>query len=164
MSRWLWTAELWTPMNITNGVSLPSGGRATDVYWERIPSRLPLPLHGPRSGPLADCLQKRLQLLRPRGVPELPQGLRLDLPDALARDVEGAADLLERVLGAVAHAEAHLEHLLLARRQRLQDAARLLLQVRHEHRVDRREHAAILDEVAQMRILLLADRGLERDG
>src|SRR5262245_22154726 len=94
---------------------------------------------------------------------ELAERLRLDLADALARDVEGAADLLERVLGAVADAEAHLQDLLLARRQGLEDAPRLLLQVRYEHRVDRREHAAVLDEVAQMRILFLADRCLERD-
>src|SRR5690242_12134827 len=97
-------------------------------------------------------------------MPQLPQGLRLDLPDALARDVERAADLLEGVLGAVADAEAHLEDLLLAGRQRLQHPARLILEVRHQDRLDRREDLPVLDEVAQMRILLLADRSLERDG
>src|SRR5690242_17007773 len=97
-------------------------------------------------------------------MPQLPQGLRLDLPDALARDVERAADLLEGVLGAVADAEAHLEDLLLAGRQGLQHPARLILEVRHQDRLDRREDLPVLDEVAQMRILLLADRSLERDG
>src|SRR5215471_8507855 len=128
-----------------------------DPGWPRgeyIPSRNPSPYR----------FEERLQLLRARRVPELPQRLRLDLPDPLARHVEGPADFLERVLGAVADAEPHLEDLLLARRQGLQDPARLLLQVRDEDRVDGREDAPVLDEVAQMRILLLADRGLERDG
>src|SRR5262252_377969 len=116
MSRWLWTAELWTPMNITNGVGLPSCSS--------------------RRAYLPDGLQERLELLRPRRMAELAQRLRLDLPDPLAGDVEGAADLLERVLGAVADAEAHLQDLLLSRGQRLQHPARLLLQVRDQHGVD----------------------------
>src|SRR5690349_1255750 len=108
-------------------------------------------------------LEKRLELLRARGVPELPKRLALDLADPLSGHVEGAADLLEGVLGAVPHAEAHLEDLLLAGRQGLQDPAGLVLQVRHQDRVDRRKHLAILDEVAQMRILFLPDGRLERD-
>src|SRR5690349_3519771 len=39
------------------------------------------------------------QLLGPRRMAELAQRLRLDLADALARDVELLADLLERVVG-----------------------------------------------------------------
>src|SRR4029453_9401409 len=105
--------------------------------------------------------EERLQLLRPRGVTQLPERLRLDLPDPLARHVEGPADLLERVLGAVAHAEAHLQHLLLARRERLQDPPRLVLQVRNENRVDRREDLPVLDEIAQMRIPFFSLWGLE---
>src|SRR6202035_1565326 len=94
---------------------------------------------------------------------QLAQGLRLDLADALAGDVEGAPHLLERVLGAVADAEAHLEHQLLARRQGLQHLAGLVLQVGEDHRLDRRDGVLVLDEVAEMRVLLLADGRLERD-
>jgi len=46
---------------------------------------------------------------------ELPQSLRLDLPDALARDAELLPDLFQRVIGVHADAEAHAEHALLAR-------------------------------------------------
>src|ERR1700693_371475 len=112
---------------------------------------------------LADRLQERLQLLRPRRVPELPQGLRFDLADSFARHVEGAPDFLEGVLRAVADTEAHLQDLLFPRGQGLQHAPRLVLEVRDQDRLDRREDPPVLDEVTQMRILFLSDRGLERD-
>src|SRR6187401_1187203 len=83
-------------------------------------------------------LEERLQPARPRRVPQLAQRLRLDLPDALAGDREALTDLFERVLGAFADAEAHLDDALLARRQRLQDVVRLLLQVQVDHRIRRR--------------------------
>src|SRR4029453_19418256 len=112
----------------------------------------------------AAALQERLQLARPRRVAQLPQRLGLDLADALAGDREALADLLQRVLGAVAQAEAHLDDLLLARRQGLEERFRLLLQVDVDDRFRRADHVAVLDEVPQMRVFLLADRGLERDG
>src|SRR5262245_11781855 len=96
-------------------------------------------------------LQKRLQFLGPRGVAQLPQRLRLDLSNSLPGHVERTSDFLERVLGAVADSEAHLEDLFLAGGQRLQHAARLVLEIRDQHRVDRRKHLPILDEIAQMR-------------
>src|SRR5687767_10769536 len=67
------------------------------------------------------------------------------------------------VTAAVADAEPHLDDLFLAWGQRLQDRFGLFLQVQIDHRVGRGYHLAILDEVAKMRILLLADRSLERD-
>src|SRR6188768_3523609 len=70
---------------------------------------------------LRASLEKRAELPRPRRVAELAQRLGFDLADALAGDGEVLADLLERVLAAVANAEAHLDHLLLARRERFQD-------------------------------------------
>src|SRR5262245_1406586 len=94
---------------------------------------------------------------------ELAQRLGLDLPDALAGDGEALADFFERVLAAVADAEPHLDHLLLARRERLQYRLGLLLEVQVDHRFGRRDDLAILDEVAKMRIFLLADRCFERD-
>src|SRR5262245_2007912 len=142
MSRWLWTAELWTPMNITNGV--PGQGRTADPSGPAVRGL-------PTAVWLTDGLQKRLQLLRPRGVSKLPQRLRLDLPDALARHVERPADLFERVLRAIADAKAHLQDLLLPGRQGLEHPAGLVLEVRDQHGVDRREDLAILDEIAQMR-------------
>src|SRR5690349_12252846 len=112
---------------------------------------------------LGPPFQKGAQLPRSGRVAELAQRLGFDLADALAGDREVLADLLERVLAAVADAEPHLDHLLLARRQRLEHRLGLLLEVEIDHRVRRRHHLAVFDEVAKMRILLLADRRFERD-
>src|SRR5690606_34947360 len=51
------------------------------------------------------------QLLAAARMPQLAQRLRLDLADALARDVELLADLFERVVGVHVDAEAHAQHL-----------------------------------------------------
>src|SRR6266498_2162704 len=125
MSRWLWTAELWTPARASRGqIYSKAAPRCGAASGTSNPNRLP------------DRFQERLQLLGPRRMPKLAQRLRLDLPDALTGDVEGATDLLERVLGSVADAEPHLQDLLLARGERLQNSARLVLQIRHENRVN----------------------------
>src|SRR5262249_51818513 len=108
-------------------------------------------------------LEERAQLARARRMPQLAERLCLDLADALAGDGEALADFLERVLAAVADAEPHLDHLLLARGERLEHRLGLLLEVQVDHRFGRRHHLAILDEVAEMRIFLFADRRLERD-
>ena len=71
-------------------------------------------------------LDEALQLLRAARVAELAERLRLDLADALAGDLEVLTDLFEGVVALLADAEAHPEHLLLARRQRLQDLPGLL--------------------------------------
>src|SRR5262245_32827585 len=94
---------------------------------------------------------------------QLAERLRFDLADALARDSEALTYFLERVLAAVADAEPHLDHLLLARRQRLQHRLGLFLEIEVDHRFGGRDDLPILDEVAQMRIFLFADRRLERD-
>ena len=52
-----------------------------------------------------------------RGVTELVERLALDLADALARDAELAADLLERAGVSVLEAEAELDDLALAVRE-----------------------------------------------
>src|SRR5437867_12337377 len=83
------------------------------------------------------AFQKRPQLAAPGRVPQLAQRLRLDLTDPLAGDGEALADLFERVLAPVAHAEPHLDHFLLARRQRLEDRFGLLLQIEVDHRFGR---------------------------
>jgi hypothetical protein len=62
-------------------------------------------------------------------VAQLAQRLGLDLADALAGDLEVLADLFEGVIALLADAEAHAQHLLLARRQRLQHLAGLLGEV-----------------------------------
>src|SRR3972149_6774837 len=89
--------------------------------------------------PLRPPLEERTQLSAARRMAQLAQRLRLDLPDALAGDREALADLLERVLAAVADAEPHLDDFLLARRERLQDRVGLPLAIQVDDRVGRRD-------------------------
>src|SRR5204863_3926590 len=108
------------------------------------------PQVGDGAGLRVAAAQERLEHPRARGMAELAQRLRLDLADALASDGELLADLLERVLGTVADAEAHLQHLLLAGRERLEDARGLLATVEVDDGLERRHGRAILDEVAEV--------------
>src|SRR5688572_18806729 len=73
-------------------------------------------------------LQVVLELPRPRRVAQLPQGLRLDLPDPLARHVELFAHLLEGAGAAVLQPEPELKHAPLATGQRVQNRLDLLLE------------------------------------
>src|SRR5262245_11484905 len=74
----------------------------------------------------ASRLEEAPELLRTRGVAELPESLGLDLPDALPRHGKVLTHLLERVLAAVGETEAEPEHLLLARGEGRQYLVRLL--------------------------------------
>src|SRR5690606_18161715 len=107
-------------------------GRLHPPRTKKAPAFPPRPLRttrAPSSAARSVVLDERPQLLAPRRMPQLPQRLRLDLADALARDLEVLTDLFERVVALLADAEAHAEDLLLARRQRLEHAPRLLLEV-----------------------------------
>src|ERR671912_454996 len=128
----------------------PSFGRPRAV-------RMGTTLRGP-------TFEERPQLPAARGMPQLAQRLGLDLPDPLARDREALAHLFEGVLAPVANAEAHLDDLLLARRERLQHRFGLLAQIQVDDGIRRRDDVPILDEVAEVRIFLLADGCFERDG
>src|SRR6478752_10408803 len=66
---------------------------------------------------LSLVIEERAEFPTPARMLQLPERLRLDLPDALAGDRELLADFLERVVGVHADAEAHAQHALLARRQ-----------------------------------------------
>src|SRR5829696_4471324 len=94
---------------------------------------------------------------------ELLERVVLDLADALARHVERAADLLERERARAGQAEAHLDHLALALGQRVEGAADVLLAEVLRRHLERRDRALVLDEVAQLGLLLVADRLLEGD-
>src|ERR687888_2564924 len=64
---------------------------------------------------------------------ELAQRFRLDLADALARDREARAHLLEGVIRALSDTEAQPQHLRLARRERVEHLARLFPQAQAHH-------------------------------
>src|SRR5215218_3320399 len=109
-------------------------------------------------------LQIVLELPAAARVAELAQRLCLDLPDPLAGDVELLAHLLERPGAPVLEAEPELEDAPLATGERVEHRLHLLLQQLVRGRLGRGERAAILDEVAEVRVLLLADRRLEGHG
>src|SRR6056297_1368412 len=70
-------------------------------------------------GLVVSCLlevEEAAKLLRAGRVAQLAQGLGLYLPDALAGDVELLADFFQRMVGVHVDAEAHAQHLGLARR------------------------------------------------
>src|SRR5262249_14344846 len=104
-----------------------------------------------------------LELLGPARVAELAKRLRLDLPDTLSGHLEVLSDFLERVVALLADAESHPEDLLFARRQGLEHAPGLLREVHVDDSLGGRDDALVFDEVAEMRIFLFADGGLERD-
>src|SRR4051794_30774455 len=108
-------------------------------------------------------LQVVAQLLRARGVTQLAQGLRFDLADALAGYVELAAYFLEGAAAAIFEAEAQLQHFALARRQAGEHVHDLLLEQLVGGSVGRGQGHRVLDEVTEVGVFLLADRGLQRD-
>src|SRR5690606_36110300 len=112
----------------------------------------------------ASALDERAQALAAARVAELAERLRLDLTDALARHLEVLTDLFEGVVALLADAEAHAQDLLLTRGEGGQHLPGLLGEVHVDDRVRGAHEALVLDEVAQVAVLFLADRRLERDG
>src|SRR5205085_5426377 len=93
----------------------------------------------------------------------LLQALVLDLPDPLARHVERPPDLVERAGMLAVEAVAKLEHLPLARREAGEDVAQRLLAQHDLRGLVRQRLRLVGEEVAELRLLLVADRLLERD-
>src|SRR4051794_38404784 len=104
------------------------------------------------------------ELLRLGEALKLLEGLVLDLAVALARDVERPADLVERARVLAAEAVAQLQHAALAVGEVLQRLAQRLLREDLGGALVRRLGALIGDELAELRLLLVADRLLQRDG
>src|SRR3954453_23418533 len=124
------------------------------------PALCPLPLL--REEPVSRRLHDVAQPLRLGQRLELLERVVLDLADALARDVERAPDLLQRARPAARQAEAHLDDLALALRQRRQRTVHVLLAEVLRGDLERRLGRLVLDEVAELGLVLLADRLLER--
>src|SRR5262245_17663867 len=97
-------------------------------------------------------------------MPQLAERLRLDLADSLARDVERGADLFERARAAVlGQTEPETYHLRLALAQRFEHLVHLVLQHRERRGLSRRDYARVLDEIAEVRVVVLADWSIQRD-
>src|SRR5579884_701369 len=108
-----------------------------------------------RSGDVAELVRlgERAQLL---------QALVLDLADALPRHLERAADLVERARLLAVQAVPKLEHAALAVAQRVEALRQRLGAERRVRGLVGRRRALVLDELAELRLLLVADRLLER--
>ncbi len=121
-------------------------GRA--VYAEPV-GRVPL-------GDVADALGigERAELLQP---------LVLDLPDALARDVECASHLVERSRLATVEPVPQLEHHALPLREVVQDRAERLTLQRRLGELVRERGRLVGEEVAELGLVVVADGLLERD-
>src|SRR6266567_835890 len=98
----------------TSSLAVPGFRRRTKKNAPDDPGRLVIQRHWiPAFAAMTDsafAFQEASELLRARRMAELAQRLRLDLADALARDVELLADLFERVVGVHFDAEAHAQH------------------------------------------------------
>jgi hypothetical protein len=98
------------------------------------------------------------QLLRAGGVTHALEGLRLDLPDPLARHPELLADLFERPVVSVAEAVAQTQHPRLAGLQRIEQRESPGPPLGAERRLERRDGLPVLDEVANGAVLVVAAR------
>src|SRR2546421_10151925 len=97
-------------------------------------------------GDSAFLVEEALESLRARGMPQLPQRLRLDLPYSLARDVELLAHFLEGMVGRHLDAEAHAQHLGFARRERVKHLLGHVAQGCKRRRIGGRERRLVLAE------------------
>src|ERR1035437_7356028 len=104
-----------------------------------------------------------LELPRARRVAQLAPRLRLNLADAFAGDVDLLANSSQGAGTAVLQPEAELQDAPLATGQRVQNRLHLLLQELMGSGFRRGKGAPVLDEVAEMRVLFLADSRLEGD-
>src|SRR4051794_30027235 len=99
-------------------------------------------------------LAQRLQLF---------EALVLDLADPLAGDVEGAADLVQGPRVLAAEPVAELEHAALAVGEVLERLFEGLFGKQVRGPIERALGLLVGDELAELRLLLVADRLLERD-
>src|SRR5438477_4964240 len=90
----------------------------------------------PRRGKsLSLILDERLEIAPAQRMPELPQRLRLDLPDALAGHGEPLADFLECVLALFADPEAQAQDLLFLGAERRERTLHLVRQILRQKRL-----------------------------
>src|SRR6476661_6857766 len=113
-------------------------------FWQRLRDRVSQTLG----------LREQLQLL---------ERVVLDLADPLTSDAEGATHLLERARRLARESVAKLDHAPLTFGKRVERALDVLAAEVHRGRVKGRRRVLVAHEVAEGRLVFLADRLLERD-
>lgn len=106
-------------------------------------------------------LEEAFDLALTRRVAHFAERFRFDLADAFAGDAELASDFFKGAAIAVAKAESELENFTLAVGQRVEDFAEFFFEQRVRRHVGRVVSALVFDEVAEIRVLAVADGGLE---
>ena len=96
-------------------------------------------------------------------MPQFAQGLGLNLPDPFSGDGEFLSDLFQRMIGPLADAKTHSQHLLFAGSQSRQDFFRLFLKVEIDHRIGWCHNPLVLDKITQVAVLLLTNRSFQGD-
>src|SRR6476646_4647236 len=96
-------------------------------------------------------------------MPQFAQRLGFYLSDAFAGDGEGLAHFFQSVFGAVFKAEAHLDDFFFTRGERAQHLRGLVLEVHVDDGLSGRDHGAVFDEVAQVRIFFFTNGRFQRD-
>src|SRR5581483_736472 len=118
-------------------------------------------MHSAHAG--AGVLGEAGEALAAGGLAQLQKAARLDLADTLAGDAVALGDLVERPRLAVLEAEAQLDHLALARGQRAEHLGDALLEERLIDVLARVDDAAVVDELAQGALGLVAHRLVQTD-
>lgn len=96
-------------------------------------------------------------------MPQLAECFCLDLSDAFARYVKLSADFFQRVVGVHIDAETHTQDFCLTRCQAFEDFFGYFVQAGVHCRIGKRNIVGIFDEVAQVRIVVVADGGFHRN-
>ena len=94
---------------------------------------------------------------------QLAQGFGLDLADSFAGYVKLFADFFERVVGVHVDAETHTQHFGFARGQAFEHFFGDFVQAGIHRCVGRGDIVDVFDEVAQMRIVVVANRRFHRN-
>src|SRR5918999_123352 len=105
-----------------------------------------------------------LELRRGAWVAELAEGLGLDLPDALAREVELLADLLQGARLPRDEPETQRQHPSLTLGEKAENAPKILLAQDRGGRLEGRLGFVVGDEVRQLGVLLVAHGLVQREG
>src|ERR1051326_2822203 len=104
------------------------------------------------------------QLLGSARMPQLAKRFGFDLSDPLPRNAEFTTDFLQRTLASVVQAETQGDDAALALGQRAEHVVHRVSQQRLRCFFDGRHCLGVLDQVAQLAVLVVADRRREADG